>query len=295
MMDRGKGVPKGLRETTRESLEESERLCKRWNGAEGGRLAYAFAPRFVLSCSERLLRDTASLAGELGAMVHSHAAEHADERRAVRAALGKDDVAALASYGIRGPRAVLAHGVQLTDAEMRRIARDGTRFVHCPSANLKLGSGIARVAAMRRAGIVVGLGADGAPCNNRMDPWTELRQAALLAKGRDADATALPAHEALELATIDGARVLGIDDRVGSIERGKRADLAVVDLEETHALPGGDAVSRLVYACTAADVRHVVIDGSIVVRDRELTTLDEEAVRADAKREASRVWKRAFG
>ncbi len=293
MMDRGAGVPKGLRETTRASLRESERLCAAWDGAEDGRLGYAFAPRFVLSCSEVLLRETAALAADRGALVHSHCAEHAEERDAVRAALGVDDVEALARAGIAGTRCVLAHGVQLRPAEMRRIAREGTRFVHCPSANLKLASGIADVTAMRSAGIVVGLGADGAPCNNRMDPWTELRQAALLAKAKTGDAAALGAMEALGLATIDGARALGIDDVVGSVEVGKRADLVVVRLDALHSEPPTDVAGTLVYSCTAADVRHVLVDGHLVVSDGVLLTLDEDRVRADARREAKLLRDRA--
>jgi cytosine/adenosine deaminase-related metal-dependent hydrolase len=293
MMDHGHGVPKGLREKTRESLREAERLCQEWNGADGGRLGYAFAPRFVLSCSERLMRETAEMARALGALLHSHVAEHADERAAVRDALGMDDVEALAEYGLRGPTCLLAHAVQLRKDEMRRMAKDGTRVAHCPSANLKLASGIADVRAMRDAGIVVGLGADGAPCNNRMDPWTELRQAALLAKVKRASAAALPAIEALELATIDGARALGIDDRGGSIEPGKRADIVVVSLDGMHAEPPTDPVATLVYATTATDVRHVVVDGRVVVKDRELLTLDADSVRAGARAEAKRVAARA--
>jgi len=289
MMDRGTGVPKGLRESTRASLRESERLYDRWHGAEEGRLGYAFAPRFILSCSEKLLRSVGEIASDRDAIVHSHAAEHPDERAAVRAALGRDDVDALADWGIAGPRTVLAHGVQLTAAQMRRAGRSGTRFVHCPSANLKLSSGIARVTKMREAGIVVGLGSDGAPCNNRMDLWTELRQAAILAKVREGDAAALPAEEAFALATIDGARVLGLEDRIGSVEVGKRADLAVVDLEGLHAEPGGDIVARLVYSATASDVRHVLIDGRVVVKRGELTELDADLIRRDARRHGRRV------
>jgi cytosine/adenosine deaminase-related metal-dependent hydrolase len=294
MMDRGRGVPAGLKETTRESLRESERLFDAWHGEAAGRLGYAFAPRFILSCSEKLLRKTADLAVDREAIIHSHAAEHPDERQAVRDALGKDDVDLLSDYGIRGPRTVLAHGVQLTFGQMRRAAKHGTRFVHCPSANLKLSSGIAQVARMRSAGMVVGLGADGAPCNNRMDPFTELREAAILAKAQAQDAAALPASEALAMATIDGARVLGLEHLIGSLEVGKLADIAVVSIEGTHAQPGGDVVSRLVYSCTADDVRHVLVNGDILVERSELTRLDEERVRANAKRQAKKVLGRAF-
>ena len=143
MMDRGRGVPKGLRESTADSLRESEALHRRWSGK--GLLGYAFAPRFILSCTEKLLRETATMAASLDAIVHSHAAEHRGERDEVRAQFGKDDVDVLASLGISGPRAVLAHGVQLTAAQKKACGRRGTRFVHCPSANLKLASGIAEI------------------------------------------------------------------------------------------------------------------------------------------------------
>ncbi len=274
MMDAGQGVPKGLRETTKASVNESLALHARWDGAADGRLGYAFAPRFILSCTERLFRQVAEVASDRGIRIHSHVAEHAGEKREVRAQLGKDDIDVLASWGVAGPHVILAHGVQLTRAQMKRVARAGTRIIHCPSANLKLASGIADVVAMREAGIVVGLGADGAPCNNRLDAFTELREAALLAKVRRDDAAALSASDALSMATIEGARALGLDHDIGSIEPGKKADVVVVDLDRVHALPGGDAVSRLVYACTPADVRHVFVDGRWVVKDRNLTTLD---------------------
>jgi cytosine/adenosine deaminase-related metal-dependent hydrolase len=293
MMDRGRAVPKALRETTRESLRESERLCARWHRAAGGRLGYAFGPRFILSCSEELFRQTADLARERGALIHSHASEHPSEKHEVRRIFGRDDVDVLVSWGIAGPNVVLAHGVQLSRAQMKRLGERGTRLVHCPSANLKLASGIADVVAMREAGIVVGLGSDGAPCNNRMDPFTELRQAALLAKVRRGDAAALGALDALAMATIDGARALGIDAEVGSIEVGKKADLTVVRIDGLHTEPGGDPVSRVVYAATAADVVHVFVDGRQVVRDGLLCTLDAQAVLEEARREAVRLMRRA--
>ncbi|MBX7192844.1 MAG: amidohydrolase family protein [Sandaracinaceae bacterium] len=298
MMDRGLGVPKGLRESTKDSLRETERLIARWHGAEGGRLRYALAPRFILSCSEKLLRASGEIARATGTLVHSHAAEHPGEKTEVRAQLGMDDVDALASYGLAGPHVVLAHGVQLSRAQMRRCGKDGTRFVHCPSANLKLASGIADVVAMREAGMTVGLGADGAPCNNRMDPFTELRQAALLAKVVRKDAAALSPMDALAMLTIEGARVLGLEAEVGSIEVGKRADLTVVRLDGLHAEPHeetrwGDPVARLVYSATASDVSDVIIDGVPVVVRGELLAMDERTVREDARRHAVLVHHRA--
>lgn len=293
MMDRGRGVPAGLRETTQESLDESERLAKRWRGAANGRLGYAYAPRFVLSCSEKLLRGAVARARAGGDLVHSHAAEHPAEREEVRAVLGVDDVDYFARLGLAGPDVLLAHGVQLTKAQMKRMAKAGTRVVHCPSANLALASGIADVVSMRAAGMVVALGADGAPCNNRMDPFTELRQAALLARVRTKDAAALAAMDALAMLTIDGARAMGIDAEVGSVEVGKKADLAVVRIDDLHHEPGGTPVERLVYSAVAADVTDVLIDGARVVERSALRALDAGAVLDAARREGAKLAARA--
>jgi 5-methylthioadenosine/S-adenosylhomocysteine deaminase len=292
MMDAGDGVPAGLRESTRASLDESERMARAWRGRGDGRIGYAWAPRFVLSCTEALVRGAVERAAVAGDIVHTHAAEHPEEREAVRRALGDDDVAVLRAWGVTGPRAVLAHGVQLRDDEALALASEGTRVVHCPSANLKLGSGIARVAELDRMGVALALGADGAPCNNSLDPWIELRHAALLSKVRGGVET-LPARRAFRLATIDGARALGLDASVGSLEVGKKADLAVVRMDGAHAEPGGDVFSRLVYACGARDVRHVMVDGTIVVRDGVHQRLDAERVTAVARKEAARLRKRA--
>lgn len=266
MMDMGMGVPKRLRETTASSLKESERLKDHWHGKGEGRLSYAYAPRFILSCTERLFRAVAERGSSAGGpLMHSHVAEHPGERDAVRAALGADDVDVLRSWGFYGENAILAHGVQLTDEQARMLARDGTRIVHCPSANLKLGSGIARVAELDAMGVKLALGADGAPCNNNMDPWMELRHAALLAKVRTGE-TAMPAYRALKLATRDGALALGTLAESGTLEAGKYADLVVVRIDGAHAEPGDDLVSRLVYACKSSDVAHVFARGQHVVR-----------------------------
>lgn len=282
----------GLRERTEDSLDESDALCDRWHNAAGGRLRYAYAPRFILSCTEGLFRECALRARARGALLHTHAAEHAGERDAVRAMLGRDDVDALRDWGFAGPDVIIAHGVQLTPAQRRRMAADGTRVTHCPSANLKLGSGVAKVARMQSAGMLVALGADGAPCNNNLDALTEMRHASLLAK-RLGDTAAMPARAVLRLATIDGARALGIDAEVGSIEVGKRADLTVIRLDAPHVEPGGDPAARIVYAAQSRDVQHVFVDGRALLRDGALTTLDAPRVLAAARAHAQRVAERA--
>ena len=291
MMDTGDDVPARLRESTEASLRESDRLLRDWNGREG-RIGYAYAPRFILSCSEALVRGAVERVREGGALFHSHVAEHPSERKAVYDALGDSDVNVLRTWGAAGPRTILAHGVQLTDDEARRVAHDETRIVHCPSANLKLGSGVARVADLDAMGVPLALGCDGAPCNNNLDPWQEMRHAALLAKIRTAP-TALPAPRALRLATIDGARALGLDREIGSLEIGKRADVVVVRIDRAHEEPGGDVFSRLVYAAKSSDVVHVLVDGEHVVKHGEHARFDEERVLATARREARKLSLRA--
>ena len=280
LMDAPDAFP-GLRESTDRALQETSDLCERWHGAAGGRLRYCLAPRFAPSCTGPLLRAASDLASRHGAVVHTHAAETPVELELVRRATGMDEVSYLESVGIAGPRAALAHCVWVDGDGIRDLARQGTNVVHCPSSNLKLGSGIAPVPAMLAAGCRVALGADGAPCNNRLDVFSEMRLAALIQKPRHGPET-LPAAQVLELATLGGARALGLDDEIGSIEVGKRADLVVLDLSGLHAQPEADLVSRIVYSAQTTDVRHVIVDGRVVVKDGALKTADVREIRREA-------------
>ena len=177
--------------------------------------------------------------------------------------------------------------------EIAALARQGTNVVHCPSSNLKLGSGVARVPEMLGAGCRVALGADGAPCNNRLDVFAEMRLAALIQKPR-LGADVLPAGAVLELATLGGARALGLEDEIGSLAVGKRADLVVIDLREPHLNPAGhDPVSHLVYAAQASDVRDVFVDGRPVVLAHELVTAPVEEIVREAGRCAGELERRA--
>ncbi|MCA9628915.1 MAG: amidohydrolase family protein [Myxococcales bacterium] len=292
LMDQGSQVPARLKETTAQSLRDAERLADTWEKHDSGRIRYAWIPRFILSCSEAQIRGAIQRAHDRGALFHTHAAEHPGEKRAVREAVGGDDVDVLRRWGMRGPRASIAHGVQLTSRQMRQLAKDQVGVVHCPSANLKLGSGIARVHELRRAGVTVAVGADGAPCNNNLDPWREMRLAAQLSSPI-AGPGALPARAALRMLTIDAARLLGVDTEQGSIEVGKRADLIVVRRDELHTLPALDPIGTLVYASQARDVEQVLVGGQWAVRDGRLLTLDVAEVRAKAKSEAPRLMRRA--
>ena len=288
LMD-GPANPPGLRESTDAALTESADLCERWHGAAGGRLRYCFAPRFVPSCTGPLLRAVSDLAEHSGATIHTHAAETPLELDTVKRETGHDEIAYLDSVGISGPRAALAHCVWVDTDAIARLAQQATNVVHCPSSNLKLGSGIAPIPEMLAAGCRVAIGADGAPCNNRLDAFEEMRLAALIQKPR-LGSDALPAAQVLELATLGGARALGLESEIGSIEAGKCADLVALDLDGPHAQPeDADLISRIVYSARAADVRHVIVDGRIVVRDGELKTADLAEIRGRANTQARRL------
>ena len=292
MMDKGDEVPPQLQEQTRASIDESLALIKHWHGEAGGRIRCCFAPRFAISCTRELLSEVAGLAREHGVMIHTHASENKGECEIVERESGMRNVAYLDSLGISGSHVMLAHCVHLADEEMQMLATARTNVSHCPSSNLKLGSGIAPISEMLDRGISVSLGADGAACNNRLDMFTEMRMAALLQKALRGPEV-LPATRALQMATIDGARALGLDKEIGSIETGKRADVIVIDLKRLQTTPAVDVISALVYSAQPADVRTTIIDGQIVMRDGELATLKEASVIEAAEEQSAALRDRA--
>jgi len=280
MMDGGDGVPEGLRETTEASLHASARLAMAWDGAADGRIGYAYAPRFALSCTRELLEAVADITKRLGLTIHTHSNENIAERALIEAATGKAPTAYLDSVGLVTERSVIAHGVNLDEREIAILAARGAAITHCPSSNLKLGSGIADIRALRDRGITVGIGADGAACNNRLDGFDELRLAALLAASLHGPG-ALTAWDILEMGTRDGARALRMDDQIGTLEVGKKADLIVLD-QLRLAGPAGDPATRIVYGGGSRAVRDVIVDGKVVVRNFKAVTLDAAEVRARA-------------
>ena len=226
------------------------------------------------------LTEIAALAREFGALLHIHAAENATEVATVEERYGKRPVELLDSLGLLGPDLLLAHAVDLTGPEIAALARTGTSVAHCPVSNLKLGCGIAPVPRLLDAGVTVGLGTDGAVSSNTLDVLRALGTAALVHKAAG-DPTAVGAEQAVRMATIEGARALGLDAHLGSLEAGKRADLIVLDLGGPHLAPRHDPWSTLAYSARASDVRDTVVDGRVLMRGRTLTTLDEAAALAD--------------
>lgn len=288
MMDSDGDVPARLREKTRASIDESLALRKRWEGKADGRLRAAFAPRFAVSCSRELLEAVADLSARERAIVHTHSSEHHDEIEIVRRISGGlGNLEYLAATGLATPHLCAAHCVWVSDDEMRLMAERGVKALHCPGSNLKLGSGVAPVVEMRARGISVSLGADGAACNNRLDMFDEMRLAATLQAVRKGPGT-LTARDAVWMATREGARALGLEREIGSVERGKRADLIVVDRRRAHLAPDADPWSSLVYAARGPDVRTTIVDGRVLVNDFALLGQDADAI-ADQARDAART------
>lgn len=283
-------IPPRLRETTQASLDDAARLSKRWHDTAGGRLRYAYSPRFVLSCTDELLREVGARAQLPGMHIHIHASESRAEIALVRERFGKANIEVLDDMGLLGPHTCVAHAIHLNDAERALLAARRAHVCTCPSSNLKLASGICAVPELITAGISVAIGSDGAACNNTLDALHELRLLALLHKPRLGPKT-LPAPEVVRIATRGGADAIGLGDRIGSLETGKRGDIIAIDMQALHAQPASNPWSLVTYAARSSDVRHVVVDGNVVVRNRELLTLDVAKVRANAIAAAAQLFR----
>jgi len=293
MMDFDAQVPRRLQETTRASIDESLAIHARWHGQAGGRVRAAFAPRFAVSCSRDLLEEVAALSRRDGVLVHTHASESKDEIAIVkRASGGMTNIEYLDAVHLASPHLCAAHCVWVDDREQQLLADHDVKVLHCPGSNLKLGSGVAPVPELRARGITVSLGADGAACNNRLDMFDEMRLAALLQAMRRGPGV-LPARDVLSMATRAGARTLGLDAEIGSIETGRRADVIVVDRDRPHLAPGPDPYSTLVYAARGSDVRVTIVDGEVLVDDFLPVRVDRAEVARDARAAARDLATRA--
>ena len=286
MMDADAAVPSRLMEETARSIDESVAIAKRWHGRADGRLRAAFAPRFAVSCSRELLEAVARLAIEHQLVIHTHASENRDEIALIKSRTGKKNIDYLADTGLTSPQLCLAHCVWVDDDEQSLMAERGVKVLHCPGSNLKLGSGLAPVVEMRAKGISVSLGADGAACNNHLDMFEEMRLAAVLQSVRHTPG-ALTARDVVWMATREGARALGLDHDIGSIEPGKKADLILVDAH------GADPYSAVVYASRGTDVRTTIVDGQVLIDDFQPTRWDFNEIKAVARAEATALAARA--
>jgi len=290
MMDHGTEVPLALQENTQKSLQDSVDLLEKWHGAENGRIQYAFCPRFVVSCTEQLLIGVRDLSEEYGVKVHTHASENMGEIAMVEAERGMRNVVYLDHIGLAKPNLILAHSIWLDEEEKRIIRERGVKITHCPGSNMKLASGIAEIPLLLEQGIDIGIGADGAPCNNNLDMFQEMRLTAYMQKVKHGP-TIMNAKTVLRMATMGGAKVLGLEKEIGSIEIGKLADLQLLDLEDFHVYPSFDAdwYSRVVYAATRGDVDSVIIDGQIVMDNKMVRTVDKKVVLKEADRSLKKL------
>ena len=242
-----------------------------------------FAPHAPYTVSDGPLKEVRKYATELGIPVHMHVHETAGEVEAAVKDSGKRPWQRLKDLGLVGPDLIAVHMTQLTDAEIADCAQNGVTVAHCPESNLKLASGFCPVHKLQQAGVNVALGTDGAASNNDLDLLGEMRTAALLAKGVANDARALPAAAALHMATLAGAKALGLDGEIGSLKSGKAADFIAVDLGEVASQPLYNAISQLVYTSARHNVTDVFVAGRALMRERQLLTLDEPAALAVAQ------------
>lgn len=294
MMDINTLYPK-LSESKIDSLRTSEELAKEFHNKANGRIKYAFAPRFILSCSDDLLKETNELLKNYpGTLFHTHASENRVELENVRQRFGKDNIECFEGLGILNDKSCIAHCIWLNENEIQLMKKRSARILHCPSSNLKLASGIANVPRYLKEGISVSIGADGAPCNNFLDIFVEMRLATLIQKPFHGPES-ITAKDVFELATIGGAKALHLENEIGSIEEGKKADLVLLDLNQIHnalEINEESLYSNIVYSSDHTNVQSVMIDGNWIYLNREFKTIDAIEVRKKSNEELKKLLNR---
>lgn len=274
---------KGMIEDKDETIRETLDMLQKWHGHDG-RIQVWFGPRTPGACTPDLYREIVELARQHRTGITMHLAEVKDDVHYTKREFGKLPAEFAEDLGLVGRNVLLAHTVWLTQPEIEILGRSNTNTVHCPSSNMKLGSGIAKIPEMIEAGVNVSLGCDGGPSNNTYDMLREMKIAALLQKVRMHDPTRLQAETVLEMATINGAKAVGLEHEIGSLEEGKKADIILIRLRKPHLTPIFSVASNLVYAANGGDVDTTVVDGHIVMERKRLLTLDEDRVLKEAER-----------
>ena len=266
-----------------DSIAETRRLHRLWHEKGGGLLKTAVMPRGARNCSPALVEMGRRFAIDNGLIVHTHVSENGPLSARLKRETGLGDIELLDRQGLCGENLVVAHAIHMTNEETRTVLEKGVKIAHCPSANMKLASGFCAVPEMLEKGIFVSLGADGAPCNNNLDMFNEMRLASLIHKPRSGPVS-MDAYTVLEMATIGGARALGIDSEVGSLEPGKKADVILLRRDGLHTGPSLCAPihSQIVYSMKSCDVDTTIIDGEILYRHGKFTRIDEKKLLAAA-------------
>jgi len=273
--------------TSEEGLQRNEYLLRKWGN--DSLVVPSIQPHSPYTASSSLMQAGKELADRYGVPYLLHVSETQSEVQESMEKYGRTPVGRLADLGVLGPTTVAIHAVHLTDEDIELLAQHQAGVVHCPESQLKLASGFTPVPKLLEAGVKVGLGTDGAASNNDLDMFGEMGTASRVHKVMAGDPTVVHARQALSMATLEAARVLVLEDRLGSLEVGKRGDMIVLDLDVPHMVPVYNITSHLVYAAHSSDVRTVIIDGRAVMRDRELLTLDEVEIFARAREMARQI------
>jgi len=271
-----------------DAIQKTTVLHDEWRNSE--LVSTAFGPHAPYSVTDEPLKKIVMLSELLNIPIHMHVHETAFEVSEALRTQGKRPITRLAELGMLSPRFISVHATQLTDDEIRLLSDSGVSIAHCPESNLKLASGFCPVDKLIRAGVNVSLGTDGAASNNDLDMFSEMRTAAILAKACSGDAQALPAYKALQMATINGAKALGLDHLTGTLEAGKRADVIAVKLDELNTQPIHNPVSQLVYSTKSSQVKYVWVNGKQLLDNAELTTIDKQSLL-----QMARTWQQKLG
>ncbi len=267
-------------------LDESRRFYQQWNGAANGRIRVDVGPHAIYTCPPEYLEKVVQLAEELDARIHIHLSESRKEVTDSRQANGKSPVAHCSQIGVFSKPTYAAHCVHVDEDDIRTLSENQVAVIHNPSSNLKLGNGFSPVQQLMNAGVNVGLGTDGSASNNNLNMFEEMNLSALIHKGINEDPTAVSAYTALQMATINGAKALGLDTLTGSLKPGKKADIILVDTEAPHFYPRHSVTAGLVYAAQSSDVKTVFCNGQVVMEDRVIPHLDEREIYAKAQESA---------
>lgn len=284
-----------FKSTTKEQLDYTLSLAKEFHNKESGRIKFGFAPRFVLSCSEELLKESFDMKNDFeGSIYHTHSSENKNEVAEVRKRYGKENIEYFHSMNIIDDHSVFAHCIHTTENEIQLMKESGLRVAHCPSSNLKLASGIANIPRYLKEGISVSLGADGAPCNNNLNVLIEMRLAALIQKPVYG-ASVMDAKTVFKLATIEGAKALHLENEIGSIEPGKKADLVLMNLNSPfHSYTDSieSIYSDIVYASEINNIHSVIVDGKWLIREYQSLVYDETEIVRESNSELQKLLKR---
>ncbi|QJW44919.1 amidohydrolase [bacterium BFN5] len=279
----------GVAPTAQQALQESEEFYQQFNHSAEGRITVMLGPHAPYTCPPDYLKKVVSLAQNLGSEIHIHLSETVGEVEECKTKYGKSPIALMDELGVFDCGVLAAHCVHVSESDISIMKNKNVRVAHNPGSNMKLASGVAPISEMLKAGLCVGLGTDGAASNNNLDMLEEIRLAALLHKVNNNDPLAIPAQTAVALATEYGANAVGLGNIVGQIAEGFKADIVLFDMNKLHWYPRHDRLSLLTYSAAASDVDTVIINGKIVLENKQLTTIDEERLIEEVNRRGLRL------